>query len=439
MAGRAVAIGLTAAVVALVVAAGAWAAISTPWGSAVVRDVASGVAPARPAALIGDETYLASELESLVVGGSVLGVGTADGELGIERTTDYLTPRITPEGCEALLDAAPVYPSGYRSRTGPGFESELLLLPTVSDAADRYGDLLRASGRCFRIEERSQADDLVRTTVYTETATGSAPVEGTGGAVHWFAGVRTDDAGAETALVVATTGNVVQTVRVAQPADVPALGPAVAERLAASALRALQERADGALAEGYASGTPVAPDPEPTSLWALARDGLSDAPAAALAPGFFSSAPVPALCDFEAGTLVDGVLPITTGEPGGVYLHDEGVSTGAHFAIEPAPTASDAAGVSVIGCNHGGVNWPDSLVFYSADGRVLDAIGVPEIVPAGYRDQVTDLTAVDGGYRVAWYWEDLDGSQATRPVTASMRWDGTRLVISDVLIGERSS
>ncbi|PPF20451.1 MULTISPECIES: hypothetical protein [unclassified Rathayibacter] len=444
MAGRSVSVAVTATVAALVVAAGAWAALATPWGSGVVRDVASGVVPASPAALTGDETYLASELEALVVGGSVLGeltgVDPGDGELGVERVTDFLGGGIEPESCRAILDADALHPAGYRSRTGAGFESELLLLPSVTAAADRYGDLLRASGRCHRIEERSQDYDLLRTTTWIESGTGSAPSDGPDDAVHWFAGVRSDDVGVTTAVVTATTGNVLQVFRLVQSPDSSGLGKAVAERLARSALLALQNRADGASAVGYASGTPVTPDPEPTGLWALSQDGLPEAPATALSPAFFSSAPVPALCEFDAGTLVDGVLPTPADEPGGVYLHDEGVSTGAHLAVLAAPTTADAAGVSVIGCSHGGVNWPDSLVFYAADGRVLDAIGLPEIVPGGYRDQVLDLTAdADGGFRVSWYWEDLGGSQPTRPVTATMRWDGTRLVIADVLIGERST
>ncbi|WP_146087841.1 hypothetical protein [Rathayibacter sp. AY1D2] len=437
-----VAIAVTATVAALVVAAGAWAALATPWGSGVVRDVAAGVAPVSPAALTGDETYLASELEALVVGGSVLGELTGadpgDGELGVERVTDFLTGAIEPEGCAAVLGADPFYPSGYRSRTGSGFESELLLLPSVTDAADRYGDLLRASGRCHRIEERSQDHDLLRTTTWIESGTGSAPSDGPDDAVHWFGGTRTDDVGVTTAVVTATTGNVLQVFRLEQSTDSSALGQAVAEQLARSALLALQNRADGASAVGYASGTPVPPDLQPTSLWALARDGLPEQPAAALSPGFFSSAPVSALCEFDAGTLVDGVLPTPADEPGGVYLHDEGYSTGAHLAVLAAPTTAAAAGVSVIGCNHGGVNWPDRLVFYSADGRVLDAIGLTEIVPGGHRDQVTDVVAEEDRFRVSWYWEDLGGSQPTRPVTATMRWDGTRLVIADVLIGERS-
>ncbi|NQX16046.1 hypothetical protein [Rathayibacter sp. VKM Ac-2857] len=439
-----VAVAVTATVAALVVAAGAWAALATPWGSGVVRDVAAGVAPASPAALTGDETYLASELEALVVGGSVLGELTGadpgDGELGVERITDFLTGAIEPEGCAAVLGADPFYPSGYRSRTGSGFESELLLLPSVTAAADRYGDLLRASGRCHRIEERSQDYDLLRTTTWIESGTGAAPSDGPDDAVHWFAGVRSDDVGVTTAVVTATTGNVLQIFRLEQSTDSSALGQAVAERLADSALLALQGRADGASAVGYASGTPVPPDPQPTSLWALARDGLPEQPATALSPGFFSSAPVPALCEFDAGTLVDGVLPGFTAMEGGVYLGGIGTGTGGLSAVAAAPTTTSAAGVVRVGCFHGGVNWPDSLVFYAPDGRILDAIGLPEIVPSGYRDQVTDLTVdADGTYHVSWYWEDLSGSQPTRPVTATMRWDGTRLVIADVLIGERST
>lgn len=339
---------LCAAVIFLVCAV-AGAMIVSPRVDAVVRDALAGSAPDRPAALLGDETYLAAELEALVVGGSVLGpvtgVDPGDGELGIERVTASLGTSVEPETCRSLLGADAFYPSGYRSRTGPGFESELLLLPSVSDAADRYGDLLRASGRCYRIEERNQDYDLLRTTVTTEVAAGTAPSDDPDGAVHWFAGLRSDEIEGEVAVVTATTGNIVQTFRLAQPIDVPALGRAVAERLAESALLTLQTRPAGALEQGYASGTPVPPSPEPTSRWALARGGMPEDPAAPLSPDFFSSAPVPALCEFEAGTLVGGELPITTGEPGGVYLHDEGISTGAHFAIDQTPTASDAAGV----------------------------------------------------------------------------------------------
>ena len=66
--------------------------------------------------------------------------------------------------------------------------------------------------------------------------------------MHWFAGVRSDDVGVTTAVVTATTGNVLQVFRLVQSPDSSGLGKAVAERLARSALLALQNRADGASA-----------------------------------------------------------------------------------------------------------------------------------------------------------------------------------------------
>lgn len=435
---------VVAGCLALVVAVVAWAAVATPWGSAVVRDVASGVAPPSPAVLQGDETYLASELEALVVGGSVLGPATGDGELGIERVTSGEN-RISPSVCADLTGVGTIYPSGYRSRTGESFRSEVLMFPSVVDAADEYGDLLSASGRCGRIEERTDDFELLGTSVYLEAATGTVDTSGGAtGAVHWFAGLRTDQTGAMTALVAATTGNVVQSflygpVPSIAAGEAEALSRSVAERLAESGLRSLQTRRNGAFAAGYSSGTPVPPDPAPRTRFAGALRGLSEAPAAPLSPDFFTSAPVPWLCDFEGGTLVDGVLPGFAERSGGVYLSEIGPGEGAHSALDPAPTGSSAAGAAVIGCNHGGVSWPDSLVFYSASGEVLGSIGVTDIVPGGYRDWVTEVSFDVDAYRLAWQWEDQGGGSVPRPVTATIRWDGVRLVVSDVTIGERPS
>lgn len=440
---RALLITAIAGIAVVVCAVGARAAIASPWGADVVRDVAAGVAPPSPAGIDGGETYLAAELDRIVVPGAVLldvfGTDTGDGQPGAEYTMADLG-RVAPESCAELAGESSIHPTGYRSLADASFRSELFLLPSPTAAADEYGSLLHASGRCGRIELRDQDHALTGTIDYAELATGSAaPEGGVGEPVHWFVGTRGAD-GVVTVLVTATTGNLVQRFAVTpsqavEDAQAVALGEEVAQRLAERALLALRSRAEDALAEGYALGIPTAPNPAPTSRYALALDGLSDAPAPALTADFFESAPVPALCEFEAGTLSGGVLPGYSEWDGGVYFG--GPYGRSLSAIQPSPTESSAAAAIVLDCNHGGVGWPSSLVLYSADGGVLDSIQVSDILSGGWRDPITDL-AVDGdGYLLTWAWEDLDGAAAPRPVSARIRWDGVRLIVADVAIGVR--
>ncbi|NQX28322.1 hypothetical protein HQQ81_13325 [Microbacteriaceae bacterium VKM Ac-2854] len=437
-------IAALAGTVAVACAVGAWAAIASPWGAAVVRDVAAGVAPPSPATIDGSETYLAAELDRIVVPGAVLldifGTDTGDGQLDVEYTMNDLG-RVGPEGCAEMAGASGIHPSGYRALAGAEFRSELLMLANPATAADEYGALLHASGRCGRIELRDQDYALTGTVDYAEVATGSAaPAGGSEEPVHWFAGTRTDQNGSFTLLITATTGNLLQRFAFtpsgsADSSQLKALAEEVAQRLADGALHALQSRADESFAAGYASGTPTPPNPAPTSRYALALGGLSDASAPALTADFFESAPVPALCEFDAGTLVGGVLPGYTDQDGGVYFG--GPYGRSLAAIQPSPSASSAAAAIVVDCNHGGVAWPSSLVFYSADGQVLDSIPVSDILSGGWRDPITDLVIDGDGYRVTWAWEDMDGMDAPRPVSALIRWDGVRLLVTDVVIGER--
>ncbi|WP_127887240.1 hypothetical protein [Rathayibacter festucae] len=393
-----------------------------------------------PRGLEGGEVYLASELDRLVVDGEV--AGFESGDLGREFVTG-VGLQLEPKGCAPLVGGEVLRPAGYRSRTGPGFESELFLLSSVTAAEDRFGDLLGSSGRCSRVESRSEDGSLAATTIWSEAAVeGSISSGADGTAVHWLAGVAADEIGSATIVVAASTGNLLQTFRTASttlsaPAVAVELGHAISQRLGESALAALQERADDAMAFGYSSGAPVPPSPAPTSRFALGPVGSPETLAAPLSDDFFASAPVPALCWFDAGTLVDGVLPGIAEADGGVYLRDEGPAVASPVAVDPSPSLASAAGAAVVGCNHGGVSWPDSLVLYSAEGSVLDAIGVADIVPGGYRDWITGVVFDGDAYQVTWAWEDADGSAATRPVSASLRWDGLRTVVSDVVIGDR--
>ena len=98
---------------------------------------------------------------------------------------------------------------------------------------------------------------------------------------------------------------------------------------------------------------------------ALLGGGLADVPQAQAASGFTSTTQlrniwVPSLCDNPSGKLVNGELP-----NGYVWLNQRASRYG------QIRKGGGNEAVGVFNCSQGGIGWPDNLVFYGADKKVI--------------------------------------------------------------------
>ena len=73
------------------------------------------------------------------------------------------------------------------------------------------------------------------------------------------------------------------------------------------------------------------------------------------------NAPVPSMCDYPAGTLVDGELPGVS--PGNVTLNSSRLGN--------LISGGGKEAVSTFWCSHGGIGWPDNAVFYDGATQVV--------------------------------------------------------------------
>ncbi|MCU1616635.1 MAG: hypothetical protein JWO98_4175 [Frankiales bacterium] len=152
------------------------------------------------------------------------------------------------------------------------------------------------------------------------------------------------------------------------------------------------------------------------------------------------SAPVPSLCDFPAGTLVNSVLPgapPSAGSPPALVADGSGrrpMDTMA-FGDLNGDGLGDAA--AVVNCNKGGVGWPDNIVFWARGPAGPVALGSYQMGDAvgdarGATEKVTYQP--DGSVRV----ETLDarsydqGCCPSGRAIVTLKWDGTKVVASDV-------
>jgi pimeloyl-ACP methyl ester carboxylesterase len=149
------------------------------------------------------------------------------------------------------------------------------------------------------------------------------------------------------------------------------------------------------------------------------------------------SAPVPPLCRFPAGRLVDGRLPnqpASAGEPPTLITGRNGNSL---VALGDLDGTGAADGAAVVNCNAGGVGWPDSIVFWAAGPEGPRLLGAYDMVDAvgDARGGTTRLTYGRGGTVVV---ESLDarewdsGCCPSGRARVTLAWDGRNVVAREV-------
>jgi hypothetical protein len=111
----------------------------------------------------------------------------------------------------------------------------------------------------------------------------------------------------------------------------------------------------------------------------------------------------PAMCEREAGALVDGKLPIADPDAGRTELATD---SGGHYVFAQNPEASPYPAMAVaFDCDAGGVAWPEVIGFYGGDlldSFDLGSVGHPE------HAVVTAMHYSDGAVSVS--WKSYDGA-----------------------------
>jgi hypothetical protein len=146
----------------------------------------------------------------------------------------------------------------------------------------------------------------------------------------------------------------------------------------------LFERSDGSILARRTLGLLTALAIAIASVTLLIGSGVPPASAARLTPGSLASAPVPSLCGFPAGHLVDGALPAARASGGAVELV-ENKSTFGRLRAD-----GRRYGVAVITCSASGVGGTQALVVYSPKREIVSALYLGDVT-RGIREGVRKM------------------------------------------------
>jgi pimeloyl-ACP methyl ester carboxylesterase len=152
------------------------------------------------------------------------------------------------------------------------------------------------------------------------------------------------------------------------------------------------------------------------------------------------SAPVPALCEFPAGKLVDGQLPgqpVSAGHPPTLVTTALDGAGAELVALGDLDLNGRGDAAAVVNCNAGGVGWPDNIVFWSAGPTGPTVLGAYQMGDAvgDARNGTTKLTYQSDGSVVV---DSLDarefdfGCCVTGRARVTLKWDGQHVVATDV-------
>jgi hypothetical protein len=141
-----------------------------------------------------------------------------------------------------------------------------------------------------------------------------------------------------------------------------------------------------------------------------------------IALGDLGNVQVPSLCGHPAGQLVDGHLPGIAAGQGAVWF------TGKAAIGQIQPGQAPGA-VAAMGCDQGGVGWPDTLVMYDAQGNLIGHRGLATITRSG-RETVRRVRIGNGQIRVQVIGmkTDADDCEACAQGSAlvTLRWAADR-------------
>ncbi|WP_301120704.1 hypothetical protein [Mycolicibacterium fortuitum] len=145
------------------------------------------------------------------------------------------------------------------------------------------------------------------------------------------------------------------------------------------------------------------------------------------------SAPVPALCQHDAGNLVNGQLPPQDSHPGSVRIAQRNDEPDRSYKVafgNLTGTNTDAA--MVTDCSAGGVPWPETVQLYTAGPTLLGGVNLGDLTHS--REVVTDLSISDGVAHVNWLANGPNDGECcpTIKMAADLQWDGSTVSAQNV-------
>lgn len=114
------------------------------------------------------------------------------------------------------------------------------------------------------------------------------------------------------------------------------------------------------------------------------------------------AAPVPSLCQHNAGNLVNGQLPLQDPSTGFVAIANRSANDQTPLVAFGDVTGDGVDdGALVTACTAGGVAWPETVQVYTAGPTRLGGVDLGDITKGG-REYVTDLSISGGVVHVSW-------------------------------------
>jgi hypothetical protein len=166
----------------------------------------------------------------------------------------------------------------------------------------------------------------------------------------------------------------------------------------------------------------------------MVQPPVSHADAGAVTFNDLLSAPVPALCQHDAGNLVNGQLPPQDSHRGEVMIAKRNDEPGNNYKVAfgnlTGGDNTDAA--MVTDCNAGGVPWPETVQLYTAGPILLGGVNLGDLTHS--REVVTDLSIADGVTHVNWLANGPNDGECCPSIkmSADLRWDGSTVSAQNV-------
>ena len=152
----------------------------------------------------------------------------------------------------------------------------------------------------------------------------------------------------------------------------------------------------------------------------------------------------PELCRHPPGNLVNGSLPNVPSNSGGAWAYTvtSGPDKGRpRLATAQSPASPNGAvGAMILGCNAGGVSWPDTMAFYANGGKLLGSELLGD-VSQSERGSATEITISGNTATVTWVATHSDDAQCCGHVeyTADFTWTGQKVVASNIQTFDESN
>lgn len=146
--------------------------------------------------------------------------------------------------------------------------------------------------------------------------------------------------------------------------------------------------------------------PEATASAPVVEETPTSEPAPELAA--LLTAPVPSLCEHDAGVLDGGLLPGIDESDGRVMLDSrliEDLNAGAaesDYAFVGTDANGETIVAAVVYCDRGGVAWPGQVLVWNASLEPAVAFQPAELT-GGDREAVVDIAAIEEGFHVRWF------------------------------------